>query len=220
MANKGDGGKTNPPFNQANINHPISIEELSEELKQQVEAKFNAVLKAFLESCTKDRREKVTQYKEPDFGEIIASTSSAAPKVKVNNEVPNPYLSHINYAKMLQDHKTVNDNNVMTAVNMIMSRFDRLEGKTTDYVDLSAKDSTSKQPEFDMPYNYYDNQGFYAAANKAKLTSSVPETDKTNLAGVGMSLQLVTVGQNSGQHTNRSRISSESSFGGVQHGAS
>jgi hypothetical protein len=41
MADKGDGDKTNPPFNQASINHPTSIEELPEELKQQVEAKFN-----------------------------------------------------------------------------------------------------------------------------------------------------------------------------------
>ena len=65
-----DGDKTNP-FNQANINHPTSIEELPKELKQQVEAKFGAILKAFLESCTKDRREKITQYKEPDFSELI-----------------------------------------------------------------------------------------------------------------------------------------------------
>jgi hypothetical protein len=32
----------------ANINHREIIEELSKELKQQVEAKFNTVLKAFL----------------------------------------------------------------------------------------------------------------------------------------------------------------------------
>jgi hypothetical protein len=40
---------------EGNINHPMNIDELPEELKQQVEAKFNAVLKAFLQSCTKDR---------------------------------------------------------------------------------------------------------------------------------------------------------------------
>jgi hypothetical protein len=58
MGSKGDDDKTDP-FNQGNISHPTSVEEL----KQQLEAKFNAVLKAFLESCTKDRRDKVTQYK-------------------------------------------------------------------------------------------------------------------------------------------------------------
>jgi hypothetical protein len=55
---------------------------------------------------------------------------------------------------MLQDHKTINDNNLMTAVNMIMSRFDRLEGKKVDYVDLTAYDSASKK--FCVLYSYYD----------------------------------------------------------------
>jgi hypothetical protein len=76
---------------------------------------------------------------------------------------------------------------------MIMSRFDKLEGKTPDYVDQSAEISTSKQPQYGMPYNYYENQCLYAAANKAKLASLVLETDKTNLGGVGPSLHLVTL---------------------------
>jgi hypothetical protein len=42
------------PSNLDNINHPTLLEELPDELRQQVEAKFNAILKAFLESCTKD----------------------------------------------------------------------------------------------------------------------------------------------------------------------
>jgi hypothetical protein len=33
---------------EGNINHPMNIDELPEELKQRVEAKFNVVLKAFL----------------------------------------------------------------------------------------------------------------------------------------------------------------------------
>jgi len=41
------GDKTRVPHD-ANINHLETIEELPEELKQQVEAKFNAILKAFL----------------------------------------------------------------------------------------------------------------------------------------------------------------------------
>lgn len=36
--------------------------------------------------------------------------------------------------------KTIIDNNLMTDLNMLMAHFDRLEGKTTDYVDLSAEE--------------------------------------------------------------------------------
>jgi hypothetical protein len=136
-------GNHTDPFNPKNINHSTSIEELPDDLHQKIEAKFAADLKAFLENCTKDRQDKVTQYREPNFGDSVASTS-ATPKVKVDEKVDDPYPTHADYAKILQDHKTVNDNNLMTAVNMIMSRFDRLEGKTADYVDLSADELASK----------------------------------------------------------------------------
>jgi hypothetical protein len=95
---------------EGNINHPMNIDELPEELKQQVEAKFNTVLKAFLQSCTKDRREKVTQFREPDFSELITSTSSApaAPEVRISepkyNDIVDPYPTHANYATMTDDH--------------------------------------------------------------------------------------------------------------------
>jgi hypothetical protein len=49
-----NGDKTNP-HKQENVIHPDFVDELPKELKQQVETKFNAVLKPFLESCTKDR---------------------------------------------------------------------------------------------------------------------------------------------------------------------
>jgi hypothetical protein len=49
-----------------------------------------------------------------------------------------------------------------------------------DYVDLSADETTSKQPQYGMSYNFYDNQGLYAAANKTKLASLTIETDKAN----------------------------------------
>jgi hypothetical protein len=42
------GDRTEVPH-EGNINHPMNINELPKELKQQVEAKFNVVLKAFLE---------------------------------------------------------------------------------------------------------------------------------------------------------------------------
>ena len=42
-----NGDKTNP-HNQDNVIHPDFVDELPKELKQQVETKFNAILKAFL----------------------------------------------------------------------------------------------------------------------------------------------------------------------------
>jgi hypothetical protein len=120
------GDRTQVPH-EGNINHPMNIVELREEIKQQVEAKFNAVLKAFLQSCTKDRQENVTQFREPDFSELITSTSSApaAPKVRSSepkyDDIVDPYPTHANYATMMDDHKKIIDNNLLTAVNMIMA---------------------------------------------------------------------------------------------------
>jgi hypothetical protein len=41
---------------------------------------------------------------------------------------------------------------------MILACFDKLEEKTTDG-NQSGVASTSKQPEFGMPLNFYENQG-------------------------------------------------------------
>jgi hypothetical protein len=71
---------------------------------------------------------------------------------------------------MLQDHRAVADNSLMTVINMIMSCFGRLQGKSmSDYVDAPTEELTSKQPQYGMPNNFYDNQSIYAIANKAKL---------------------------------------------------
>ena len=67
---------------------------------------------------------------------------------------------------MMDDHKKVIDNNILAAVNMIMALFDKLEGKTTDG-NQSGVASSSKQPEFGMSLNFYENQGLYAAQTKA-----------------------------------------------------
>jgi hypothetical protein len=75
-----------------------------------------------------------------------------------------------------------------------------LEGKTTDD-NPSGVDSSSKNPEFGMPLNFYDNQGLYAAANKGKLVSSSIEIDKTGLAGRALSNQVVVYGQNLARNT-------------------
>jgi hypothetical protein len=48
---------------------------------------------------------------------------------------------------MMDDHKKVIHNNLLIAINMIMARFDKLEGKTTGGT-ASGVDSSSKQPEF------------------------------------------------------------------------
>jgi hypothetical protein len=107
---------------------------------------------------------------------------------------------HANYATMMDDHKKVIDNNLLTTVNMIMVHFDKLEGKTTDG-NPSSVDSSSKHPEFDMSLNFYDNQGLYAAANKGKLVSSAIEINKTGLAGSTPTNQVVVYSQNSARNT-------------------
>jgi hypothetical protein len=191
---------------EGNINHSMNIDELPEELKQQVEAKFNIVLKAFLQSCTKDRRKKVTQFREPDFSELITFTSSAPATPEVRSSEPryddivDPYPTHANYATMMGDHKKVIDNNLLTVVNMIMAHFDKLEGKTTDG-SPSGVNSSSKNPEFGMPLNFDDNQGLYAVANKGKSVFSAIEIDKTSLSGSAPFNQVVVHGQNSAQNT-------------------
>jgi hypothetical protein len=107
---------------------------------------------------------------------------------------------HANYATVMDDHKKVIDNNLLATVNMIMARFDKLEGKTTDG-NQSGVASTSKQPEFGMPLNFYENQGLYAAANKGKSAPSASETDKAGLVGVAPSSQLVIYDQNLARNT-------------------
>jgi hypothetical protein len=137
---------------------------------------------------------------------LITSTSSAsaAPEVRTSepkyDDIVDPYPTHANYATMMDDHKKVIDNNLLTAVNMIMAHFDKLEGKTID-VNPSVVDSSSKNPEFNMPLNFYDKQGLYAAANKGKSVSSAIEIEKTGLARSAPSNQVVVHGQNSARNT-------------------
>lgn len=144
-----DNGKKNDdvsdPNNQKNIISPSSIEELLEYFLWKIQPKISADLEAFLASCSKDQQDSVTQYHDPIIGEPSTSTS-VAPEVKINEEVDDPYSTLVNYAKMLQDHITVTDNNLMTAINRIRSRFDRLEGKKVHYIDSSTSEPASKQP--------------------------------------------------------------------------
>jgi hypothetical protein len=83
---------------------------------------------------------------------------------------------------------------------MIMAHFDKLEGKTTNG-NSSGVDSSSKNPKFGIPLNFYDNQGVYATANKGKSVSSAIEINKTDLAGSAPFNQVVIYGQNSARNT-------------------
>ena len=129
------------------------MDELPDGLCQKLQAKLDVDIKAFLESCTKNRHDKVTQFRDPPFGEATTTAShdseveaAEKPTEKVNIEV-DPYLTHANFATMLEDDKKVIGNNLMSDVDMIMPRFDKLEGKMADYVDQSAETSTAKQPQ-------------------------------------------------------------------------
>jgi hypothetical protein len=61
---------------------------------------------------------------------------------------------------MLQDHKNVADDNLLTEVHMLLARFDRLYGEMVDHVDASISQSTSfaNPPQFRMSFGYYDHQ--------------------------------------------------------------
>jgi hypothetical protein len=137
---------------------------------------------------------------------LITSTSSApvAPEVRSSepryDDIVDHYLAHFNNATMMDDHKKVIDNNLLTAVNMIMARFDKLEGKTTNG-NASGVDYSSKHPEFGLSLNFYDNQGLYAAANKGKSVSLAIEIDKTGLASSTPINQVVVCGQHSSRNT-------------------
>jgi len=73
-----DKGDKTSPFNEANMIFPQNMDELLDELRQKLQAKLDADVKAFLESCTKNRHDKVTQFCEPAYGDATTSTSSGA----------------------------------------------------------------------------------------------------------------------------------------------
>jgi hypothetical protein len=114
---------------------PQSIDELPNELRRKLQAKLDTDIQSFLESCTKDRRDKVTQFRDPTYGDATTATSADA---EVNpSDKPrfdDSYPTHANYATTMNDHKKVIDNNLLATVNMIMACFDKLEGKTTDLI--------------------------------------------------------------------------------------
>lgn len=124
----------------------------------------------------------MTQFHEPNFGDIVASTSmsSTTRDVKVDEDINDYYPTNANYSKMLRNQNIVTYNNLANVVNKIMTCLEKLESKIIVYFDPSVDEYTLKQHQYGMPYNYYENQGLYATTNRAKLISSVFVTNKAN----------------------------------------
>jgi len=106
MADKQAGagvGSTRTEVHDENIVQP-TVEELSEDLQKKLQEKMEAVQHAFLLSCHKDRHDRVKQYTEPVYGEVTSASTEA-----ISSDGPpkfdDPYPTHANYAKMLQDEK-------------------------------------------------------------------------------------------------------------------
>lgn len=99
---------------------------------------------------------------------------------------------------MLDENKKVNDNNLLSAANLLMVPFERLKGKhvdrpTTLAYDVSTRGSppVAKQSQYGMPFNYYNDQNLYSAANQAKFVSLGTKTNRNNLGGIGTTLLLI-----------------------------
>jgi hypothetical protein len=79
----------------------------------------------------------------------------------------------------------------MTIVKIIILWFDRLEDTIVDYfVELA-----SKQPQYNMSYNFYDNEVCMQQL-KIKLDSSTIETDKAILNIASTSFPMITFASN------------------------
>ena len=113
-----DKGDKTSPFNEANMIFPQNMDELPDELRQMLQSKLDADVKAFLESCTKNRHDKVTQFHEPAYGDATTSTSSGTRekgdgKAKYYEEVnTDAYPTHANFAQMLIDERKLHNNNL------------------------------------------------------------------------------------------------------------
>lgn len=54
----------------------------------------------------------MSQFREPNFGDATTSTSTAL-EVKADKEVTDPYPTHANYSKVLQNQEVIFDNNIV-----------------------------------------------------------------------------------------------------------
>jgi hypothetical protein len=87
------------------------FEQLPEDLRKMLEAKYDVGLKAVLVSYTMGGRDLVVQYRDPIFSDPSTSTSTA-PEVKGNEKVDDPPPTHVDYANMLDDHKKMSGDNL------------------------------------------------------------------------------------------------------------
>jgi hypothetical protein len=133
-----DQGDKTSPFNESDMIFPQSMDEFPDELHQKLQAKLDADIKAFLESCTKNQHDKVTQFCDPAYGEATTPVSSGieekgARKAKYDDEVnTDSYPTHANFAQILIDERKLHNNNLQHLSNLLQARMDKLEGKTTD----------------------------------------------------------------------------------------
>ena len=196
-----DKGDKTSPFNEANMIFPQSMDELPDELRQKLQAKLDADVRAFLESCTKNQHNKVTQFREPSYGDATAPESSGAEekgnkKAKYDEEVnTDAYPTHANFAQMLIDERKLHSNNLQHLSNLLQARMDKLEGKTTDCDQSGAM----QQPQFGMPLNFYENQTSHASASQFQSAPSASKTDKAGQPGASTSTHTSVGAQSSGR---------------------
>ena len=75
--------------------------------------------------CTKNQHDKVTQFREPSYGDATASESSGAEekgngKAKYDEEVnTDAYPTHANFAQMLIDERKLHSNNLQHLSNLL-----------------------------------------------------------------------------------------------------
>jgi len=114
-------GSTRTEVHNENIVRP-TLEELPEDLQKQLQEKVEAVQRAFLLSCHKDRHDRVKQYTEPVYGEVTSASTEA-----ISSDGPpkfdDPYPTHANYAKMLQDESNVLMDTIAQLRDQVNARF-------------------------------------------------------------------------------------------------
>jgi hypothetical protein len=190
--------KTNP-LNKGNMLFPTSIDELPDELRQNLQAKIAVDTKAFLESCTKNRHDKVTQFCEPIYNDATTSTSTGAEdtnggNAKYDEEVyTDAYPTHANFSQMLIDERKVHSNSLQHLANLLNARMDKLEGKTTG----CDQSGVVQQPQFGMPLIFYENQTSQAFASQLQSAPSTTETDKAGQPSASTSARTTAGTQSS-----------------------
>ena len=170
---------------EGNIVHPTSVDELPDELKAKLQAKLHeqmeAVTRAFLDSCAKDRHDRVEQFKELVVKEPVAIETSNIEVINRGKPIyDDSYPQHADYAIMLDGHKKVVDSNLKTMksdlksiASKIMARFDRLEGKEPSIEDVDEYDC-------DLPVSSYDDQAYNSYDKGKSVQSEAARTDYTN----------------------------------------